>query len=305
MSKTILITGATGKQGGSVISNLIQQNADVEILAVTRDVNTPSSKKLAAKSPKIKLVQGNLDQPDEIFRSAKKATSQPIWGVYSVQVADFSKKSGINIEEKQGRELVEVAIENNVKHIVYSSVDRGGDKSINNPTAVPHFLSKHNIEKHLIEKTKGTSTTWTILRPVAFFDGSFVAGFVGKVFATVWKTALKGKPLQVIAVSDIGFFGAEAFLKPEEWSRRAISLAGDELTFDQLATVFKSTTGKPLPTTFDIFGRLFLTLASEFAAIFKFFLEDGYKADIQAARKIHPGLKDFKAWLETESDWAK
>jgi FlaA1/EpsC-like NDP-sugar epimerase len=86
MSKAILVTGATGKQGGSVITNLLKQDADVEILAVTRDVNSASATKLAAKSPKIKLVQGNLDQVGEIFANAKKATTKPIWGVYSVQV---------------------------------------------------------------------------------------------------------------------------------------------------------------------------------------------------------------------------
>jgi uncharacterized protein YbjT (DUF2867 family) len=86
MSKSILVTGATGKQGGSVITNLLKQDAYVEILAVTRDVNSASATKLAAKSPKVKLVQGNLDQVDEIFANAKKATTKPIWGVYSVQV---------------------------------------------------------------------------------------------------------------------------------------------------------------------------------------------------------------------------
>ncbi|KAL4873700.1 hypothetical protein BDV12DRAFT_182080 [Aspergillus spectabilis] len=274
MSKTILITGATGKQGCSVLSNLSQQDSDVEILAVTRD-----------------LVQGNLDQPEEIFETAKKATSQPIWGVYSVQLANFGGKS--DIEETQGKGLVDAALKNNVKHFVYSSVDRGGDASLDNPTAIPHFRTKHNIELHLISKTKGTDMTWTILRPVAFLDGSFVSGFVGRIFATVWKIALKGKPLQVIA----------AFTKPDEYKGKGISLAGDELSFDEMTNIFKSTTGKDVPMTFDIFGRLFMWLVADFGEMFRWFHDDGYKADIQAAKKIHPGLKDLRAWLETESDW--
>ncbi|KAL4875355.1 hypothetical protein BJY04DRAFT_232712 [Aspergillus karnatakaensis] len=303
MTRTILATGATGKQGGSVIMNLIEQDVDTEILAVTRDVNSASAQKLAEKSPKIKLLQGNLDQPNEIFENAKKVTSQPIWGVYSVQIANFGGKS--DIEERQGKGLVDAALKNKVKHIVYSSVDRGGDASLENPTAVPHFLSKHNIELYLIEKTKGTDTTWTILRPVAFLDGSFVQGFAGKIFNTVWKIALEKKPLQVVAVSDIGFFGAQAFLKPVEYKGRGISVAGDELTYHELANVFKSSTGKDLPTTFEVFARLFMWFLSEFGDMFRWFREDGYKVDIQAAKKIHPGLKDFRTWLETESDWRK
>lgn len=86
MSKTVLITGATGKQGGSVISALLKQNADMEILAVTRDASSTGAQRLKRKSPKIQLVEGNLDEPEGIFTNAQEITSQPIWGVFSVQV---------------------------------------------------------------------------------------------------------------------------------------------------------------------------------------------------------------------------
>jgi uncharacterized protein YbjT (DUF2867 family) len=85
--RTVLITGATGKQGGSVVDALLKANAPYEILALTRNAQSSSSKKLAQKSSKIKLVVGNLDKVDEIFRAAKLSTKAPIWGVYSVQVS--------------------------------------------------------------------------------------------------------------------------------------------------------------------------------------------------------------------------
>lgn len=86
MSRTILITGATGKQGGSIVTALLKAKADFEILAVTRDASSNGARKLLGKSPNIKLVEGNLDEADKIFAEAHKATSQPIWGVFSVQV---------------------------------------------------------------------------------------------------------------------------------------------------------------------------------------------------------------------------
>lgn len=86
MTVAILVTGATGKQGGAVVNALIAQDGDVEILAVTRNTDSASAQKLAKKSPKIKLVQGDLDDPATVFANAKKATSLPVWGVYSVQV---------------------------------------------------------------------------------------------------------------------------------------------------------------------------------------------------------------------------
>jgi uncharacterized protein YbjT (DUF2867 family) len=89
MAKVILVTGATGKQGGSVIDALLAEQADVEILAVTRNPNSASAQKLLAKSSKIKAIEGDLNEPAGIFANAKKATSQPVWGVFSVQVRRF------------------------------------------------------------------------------------------------------------------------------------------------------------------------------------------------------------------------
>lgn len=86
MSRTVLITGATGKQGGSVVAALLAAKADYQILALTRDASSVSAQRLAAKSSKITIVQGNLDEADEVFKTARKATSSPIWGVFSVQV---------------------------------------------------------------------------------------------------------------------------------------------------------------------------------------------------------------------------
>jgi cephalosporin hydroxylase len=86
---TLLITGATGKQGGSVINNLIEEDANFKILAVTRDVNSASAKKVAQKSSNITLIQGNLDDPAAIFENVKRKTSEPVWGVFSVQVSDL------------------------------------------------------------------------------------------------------------------------------------------------------------------------------------------------------------------------
>jgi nucleoside-diphosphate-sugar epimerase len=93
--KSILVTGATGKQGGAVVNALLADDADMEILAVTRNPQSGAAKKLADKSPKIKIVQGDLDDPAEIFRNAHQvsSSSEPIWGVFSVQVSHLPPKS--------------------------------------------------------------------------------------------------------------------------------------------------------------------------------------------------------------------
>ncbi|KAJ5899503.1 nucleoside-diphosphate-sugar epimerase family protein [Penicillium taxi] len=295
----VLITGATGKQGGSLVRNLVSRQAPFEILAVTRNAQSSSARKLTELSSKIKIVEGNLDDPAGIFANASKVTQQSIWGVFSVQAAGTG-----SLEEEQGKALVDASLRENVKFFVYSSVDRGGDASFQNPTNIPHFIHKHNIEHHLVEKTKNTEMKWLILRPTAFFD-NLTPDFLGKVFATSFKLALKGKPLQLVATSDIGYFAAEGFLNPEQYQGKGISLAGDELTYDQYADIFLEKTGTKIPTTFELVSHGIMAAMKDLGYMFQWFHDEGYKANITELKETNPGLKDFATWLETESEFTE
>jgi uncharacterized protein YbjT (DUF2867 family) len=301
-NKAILVTGATGKQGGAVVNALLESNSDFEILALTRNASSPSAQKLTQKSSKIKLVTGNLDALDEVFQTAQKATNLPIWGVFSVQVAIGDGHTAIT-EERQGKALIDAALTHGVKHFVYSSVDRGGAASETSPTTVPHFISKHAVEQHLFAKAQGSGMSYTVLRPVAFFE-DLSNDFVGKVFASSY-AAMGQKSLQMIATSDIGFFAAQAFLKPEEYKGVRLSIAGDELTFAEFKNVFENTTGKKLPMTWGFVAGFVNMMVKDLGLMFKWFGEVGYGANVEASRRIHPGLKNFKTWLEEESAWKK
>lgn len=203
-------------------------------------------------------------------------------------------------EERQGKDLIDTALKNNVKHFVYTSVDRGGDKSFDTPTPIPHFISKHKIEHYLVDSTPAGEMTWTILRPVAFLE-NFTPDFFGKVFATCWRDTVKEKRLQLVSVGDIGFFGAQAFIHPEQYTNKGLSLAGVELTYEEMSQIFKSKTGKSVPTTFGLVGKALMTMMKDFGSMFRWFYDVGYGADIAALREVHPELKDFGTWLEKDS----
>ncbi|CAF9931002.1 hypothetical protein IMSHALPRED_008338 [Imshaugia aleurites] len=303
--KPILVLGATGKQGKKVIDTMLSSNskANFTILALTRNPDSASAKALAAKSTIIKLVKGNLDDTPNVFKAALEASGGvPIWGVFSVQQA-IQDGATQERETKQGKDVVDQAIAHNVKIFVYTSVERGGDE----PTYVPHFISKHNIEAHLKAKAADAEMQYTILRPVAFMDG-LTPNFMGKVFATFLKVGLKpSKSLAFIATSDIGFFAGQAFLQPEspDYKNKAISLAGDDLTFGQLNQVFSEKLGYQMPTTFEFLARFIKWMISEMNVMFKWFDEEGYVTDIPKLRRMNPGLKDFGTWLETESGFPK
>ncbi|TGZ85291.1 NmrA-like family protein [Ascodesmis nigricans] len=310
MVKAVLITGATGKQGGAVVNSLLEQNADLQILAVTRNATSPSALRLKEKSDKIKLVQGNLDDPEDIFQKAKDVAEEwPIEGVFSVQ-APLGPSGSTAKEETQGKALITAALNNNVRHFVYTSVDRGGALSSDNATNIPHFISKHHIEQHLFNALRSSpqhqqQLTYTILRPVAFFD-NLTPDFIGRAFASMIAVSLlphDSKKLQFIAVSDIGYFGAAALIHPENpvYKNQAISLAGDEVSYDELRKVFREKTGKELPVTWNWIARLMLWGVKELGTMFRWFGEKGYGADIGELRKVYPGLKDLGAWLERDS----
>ncbi|KAJ5159238.1 uncharacterized protein N7500_008889 [Penicillium coprophilum] len=274
---TILITGATGKQGGAVIKSLLEKSGPVNILAVTRDTNSTAAKNLAQSSANITLIQGNLDDPAAIFENVKRQSATPVWGVFSVQTANPRNDD----ERRQGIALIDESIKQGVRYFVYSSVDRGGEKSDQNPTPVPHFIFKHEIEKHLKEKAKGTEMNWTILRPVAFLITS----------------------PRITSEDDIGFFAAAAFMNPEASKNHAFSLAGDELTFDHMSEIFKNSTGKNVPTTYRIPVWLMLGLVKELGFMFRWFHDEGFGADIPALRRLHPKLKTFEDWLKEDSQF--
>jgi len=293
MALKLLITGATGKQGGAVIDALIASEAPFEILALTRNTSSPSAQKLASK-PNVTLVQGDSLEPEPIF-----SAHGPIYGVFLMTSFEPGKT---NMEEAQAHPVIDCAVANAVSHIVFTSVDRGREQS---PTEIEHFASKHRIEEYLKEKTAGTHTGWTILRPVAFMD-NMVPGFQGKVFAPMWGAALgNDKPLQLISVHDIGVFAARAFQDPEHYKGRAIGLAGDELTLPQAKKVFKETLGTEMPSTYQFVGSALLWAVKELGTMFKWFADVGYGVDIQALRREEPKLQDFGTWLRESSGFRK
>lgn len=299
MPRTIIVTGATGRQGGSVVNALVGN--DFEILAVTRNASSLSATKLASLSAKIKVLEGDLDDVPALFEAARKLASHPIWGVYSVQ----AKPTGdLTVEETQGKALIDAAITAGVSFFVYSSVDRGGAKSSSDPTPVVHWANKHRIENYLEEKAGGTQMQYTVLRPTGFME-NISDDFAGKAMASSWQMTLKDKPMQLIATKDIGWFAANAFQYPEEHAGRYLSLAGDSLTFKQANTIFKTKTGNDMPTTFALVAHLGMHFVKEVGAIFKWLKNVGNDANVEECRRMNPSLLDFGTWLETESQFRK
>jgi uncharacterized protein YbjT (DUF2867 family) len=203
----------------------------------------------------------------------------------------------------QARALIDASILHRVSHFVFTSGDRGGSEvSDHTPTKVPNLKAKHDIEVYLKEQAQGRMS-WTILRPTTFMD-MLQNDMHGKGFARLWE-GLKGKKLQVVATKDIGHFGAEALLRPEEYAGRAVSIAGDELTFEEANKIFKEETGKDMPIAPCLVGSGLRLLVGDLGAMFGWLGTDGYGADVVGLRKEYPELQSFRQWLQQSSAWRK
>lgn len=284
--KTVLVTGATGKQGGAVIRHLLHKGW--RLRALTRNPNSTAAQNLEING--VEVMQGDLEEPASLERAV-----YGVHGVYSVQ--DFWAV-GAKREVQQGKNVADAAKKASVKHFVYSSVG-GAERN----TGIPHWESKWEIEKYI----RSLGLPATILRPVAFMEGYYIDQVeVGILKGKLVDPIRPDKPYQTIATDDIGAFVALAFDRPGQFIGKELEIAGSELTNPEAAKVFSRVLGKsvrfkklPLPI-------VRLVLGKEFHSMFRWFNEAGFKADIPGLRRAYPEvqLQTLEEWLRNEG-WHK
>lgn len=274
---TILVTGATGTQGGAVLRELLDRGHDVR--AVTRNPEQPAARELAELGAEV--LYGDLDDPESLDPGLKGAH-----GVFSVQ--DFWEH-GYEREVRQGVELADRAREAGVEHFVYSSVG-----SAYRETDIAHFESKWEVEQHV----RDVGFAYTILRPVFFMENWEQEPLRGMVLSgeIVWPLSPETR-LQQVSVEDLGHFAAEAFEDPEAWNGRELDLAGDELRMTEMAEIFSEVTGRDVEYRQIDWEDYREAAGDEFADMYRWFEDQGYEADIDELRAMHPGLTDLETYL--------
>jgi len=223
-ARIVLITGATGKQGGAVTRHLAGKG--FKIRAMTRKVDGDAAKALAAA--RVEVVKGDLNDAASLEAALKGA-----WGAFAVQ---NTWEAGVEGEEEQGKRFATLARKGGVQHFVYTSVG-----SAHRHTGIPHFENKWRIE----ETIRGLGfPSRVIIRPVFFMENLTSPWFLsGDKLAA----ALDPKTvLQMIAVDDIGKYGARAFTDAAALNGREIDLAGDAVTMPQAATILSRGLGRTI-----------------------------------------------------------
>ena len=284
--KKVLVTGATGRQGGAVIRHMLPNGW--KLRALTRSPGSYAAKELARQG--VEVVQGDLEDLSSLDRAARG-----VYGIYSVQ--DFWAV-GAKREVQQGKNLAEIAKKAGVQHFVYSSAG-GAERN----SGITHFESKWEIEKHI----RKLGLPATILRPAAFMETYHILEVeVGILKGKLVDPIRADKPYQTIATDDIGAFAALAFERPKDFVGLELEIAGSELTNPEAAQVFSRVLGKPVKFQKLPMPIVRLFLGKEFYEMFHWFNEAGFKADIPELRRRYPEvhLHTLEEWLREEG-WHK
>jgi uncharacterized protein YbjT (DUF2867 family) len=275
-NKIIVVTGATGNQGGAVVKHLLSK--DFTIKAVSRNLHGKGADKLGEMG--VEVVFGDLDKPETLTPILKG-----VYGVYSVQ---NNWTSSIAVEIAQGKSLADAAKAAGVEHFVYSSVG-GAERH----TGIPHFDSKGEIERHIAK----IGLPYTFVRPAYFVENFLAEGSFAFINWSLLSWALKkNRKIQFAAVDDIGAYVALVFSQPDSFMDQAIELAGDEKTFAEIKEIYMQVMGKK-PSYLTMPGWLFSPMSKEMSTMFTWFKNDEFQADIPALRDQLPQLKSLKQAL--------
>ncbi len=280
--KIILVTGATGQQGGAVARHVLKQPG-YTVRALTRDTTKPGARALERMGAE--LFRGDLDDPSAVRRALDGA-----WGAFSVQ--NFME-TGYDREIRQGKTLADAAKAAGIQHFVYTSV-----VSADRKTGLPHFESKWQVERHIVQ----SGLSYTILRPAFFMQNwhNFMREPIRN--GTLSLPLTPQTRLQQISVEDIGAFAARVFQTPSRWANRALEMAAEELSMQQVAETLSRALGRTVRYVQVPWEQFRQTAGEEITKMYRWFQDVGYHVDIAALRREFPTLSTLEQVLR-QQDW--
>lgn len=274
-SKVILVTGATGHQGGAALRHLHDRGFSCR--ALTRDTARPAAHRLMGNG--VEVARGDMEDPASLTRAL-----DGVHGVFAVQTPF---EAGIEAEVRQGINLVDAAKRSRITQFVYSSV-----ASADRRTGIPHFDSKFRVEEHL----RGAGMRYTIVRPTFFMENWMSV----RESIQSGELALPLDPetrLQMVAVTDIGATVAAAFEHPGKWQDRVFEIAGDELTMSDVTRALSRVAGRDVRYRKVPWDKFEARSGADLTAMYRWLQDTGYTVDISAVRQEYPALMTFDRWL--------
>ncbi|MGM1064302.1 NmrA family NAD(P)-binding protein [Saccharothrix sp. Mg75] len=241
----VLVTGATGKQGGATARALLA--AGVPVRALVRD--PASDRARAVEALGAELVTGDLRDRGSVVRAAEGARA-----VFSVQMP-AATATGFDFagEVTQGVNLVEGARAAGVPQFVHTSVSGAGQHTEAPGWAEGRWASMGptlNAKSAVQDSVRAAGfPRWTILKPGFFMENLLPSAaflFPRGVEGGLVSVLKPGTRLALVTVGDVGRAAAAAVAEPDRFHRVELELAGDHLPMTEIAEVLSRALGTPL-----------------------------------------------------------
>lgn len=284
MTRSVLVTGATGQQGGAVARALLAEGHRVR--ALTRRPDGEPAR--ALENLGAELAQGDFDDPGSLRQALKDLDAAFVMGTpFEVDPAT---------ETRQGIAVLDAARDAVVEQVVYSSVASALDD-----TGIPHFESKAAVERHLSD----LGLRHTVLAPVAFLENIVAPWTLPGLREGRYAFALPPERLlQQVALADVATVAVAVLEQPDRYAGQRIELASVEATGPEVAAALTRRIGREIRYAELPMEAVRAGGDDDFVRMTEFFRERGYRVDIPALHAELPdvGWHDLHAWTATV-DW--
>ncbi|KAK9431019.1 hypothetical protein V1505DRAFT_369753 [Lipomyces doorenjongii] len=162
MSRLLVVFGATGNQGGSVIRHVLADQTlskEFKIRGITRDTTKPAAKQLIEKG--VEVVTGNMSDANSLAAAVKGADTVFL-------VTNFWETASKATEVAQGKSVADACKASGVQHLVFSSLINTTEASHGRLSNIHHFDGKAEIEEYI----RGLNVPATF-----FLPGTFMTSF--------------------------------------------------------------------------------------------------------------------------------
>uniref|UniRef100_A0A1D1YNG0 NmrA-like family domain-containing protein 1 n=1 Tax=Anthurium amnicola TaxID=1678845 RepID=A0A1D1YNG0_9ARAE len=303
----IVVSGATGAQGGSVVNSLLATGR-YKIRALTRNPNSDKAKALLSKG---------VDEVVKCDFSVKEDVKKALSGAdIAWIVTNYWDPSIVGNnppeEERQSKLIADVAKEVGLNWLIYSSLPDTTVESDGKYPEVIHFSGKNHAEQYM--RTLGIPNT-------TFFYIGFYYQNIGTFAPLVEKDnevellfpyLEENDLISMIDIdSDTGPIVAKVIEEgPDKWNGKKVPVASEYYTVKHLVNSLTKATGKThklktLTNDDDIKEFPFLD-NDENKQMFKWikdygvFGKDNEVKDISISKKLHPNVKSFEQFaIET------
>ena len=249
MSKTLAVFGATGQQGGSVISNLLadpELSKQYKIRAITRDTNALKAKQLTDKG--LEVVQADLTDKSSIESALSGAHTVFIVTTPTLFVPDA--KTAFDTELNTIQQAADVAIASGVSYIIFSTLPYISKITGGKHTKVIPFDAKAAGEEY-IRTLPVKSAFLSLASYMENFAGQpFLAPVkeVGKDGSETWvmsRHAAPNSPFALIGcTADAGKFTNAILSNPSAYAGKTLHAAEKIYTMTEICEIMSKTTGK-------------------------------------------------------------